>query len=416
MSYLRAQGSADKIGVIEMSPVFFTDIYKALLDHHLSALTEGSLWKENFAVVLLLYFIYGAGLSKRLGKPVITYGVDAGEMNRLNNFLSTYLTANIDKPIFRSRESAERAIANLKFDKAIVRVDSAWTVDARPASWAKKALVELGHDGKKRLVGFAFRNFFWWPVVPDFVKLSKWALGKRDKLYRYKSIFFHSYSKQDEERFDRFAADVARALDHAADEFGIQPVLVAMDTLDHDACKRVISKMKNSALFVSCRDFIGEEIAAILRQFSALVTTSYHAMVLSMPGLVPIAAVYGDERIPGVMKEVGLFEYLATDYMNENIYDWLEERIAYLLDEDGARQVREKIDAALPYYFAQMAMMGLDLRDLVEKSFEGFPLPEVDLDLPDSLLPRMPKGMEDRIRHEFRRLRQEESTILDQLN
>ena len=378
-----------KVNLTQINYVFFGSIFKLVLNNHIVSLVEGSCWKENFSSALLLYFLYGAGLAAVLGKPSFSYAVDAGEMNRINNFVS-WLLSNKTKLITRSADS-NKVLESIHLPGAINRVDTAWSMPSESPEWAKQKLMELGWDGKKPLLGLAFQNYFWWPVIPDLAKFARSKItGKAE--YQYKSVYFYDYDKKDRKEFEAFMKTCAEVVDWAADEYGVQPAIVAMEALDENACKELISHMKHSAILISCNEYVGTQIAAILRLLKMLITTRYHAMVLSMPGCVPFVGLSRDERIRGVMKETGLYDDYYVDYRTKDLAGVLKNKINTILsDEKQASRASEIIKQNLPYYYAQMGMLGLDIRDLVREKFPGIHIKDLDENNVLELVPYIPE-------------------------
>lgn len=378
-----------RVTLKEFSSFFFGSVYKYVLENHLVVLVEGSCWKENFASALLLYFLYGAGLARRLGKPSFSYAVDAGKMNKLNNYIS-WLLSQDTKLITRS-EPSSRVLENIGLPGAVHRVDTAWSMPTQSPEWAKNKLMELGWDGKKRLAGLAFQNYFWWPVVPNLLKFAK-SLVTGDKTNQYKLLYYYDYDKEDEKKFEVFMDQCLEYLEWMVREYDVQPVIVAMEALDEIACRALIAKMKTPAILISCKEYVGTEIGAILRQLSILTTTRYHAMVLAMPGLVPFIGLSRDERIMGVMKEIGEYDNYYVDYRNDNLTQVLHDKASRILGaaKEHARY-QTVIKKNLPYYYAQMGMLGLDIRNFVKEKFPGFAPLDIDEDNLENLVPFIPK-------------------------
>ncbi len=395
------------VNLFEFNSIFFKDIFKLALRNHMIVLVEGSCWKENFATALLLYFLYGAGLAHQLGKPCFSYAVDAGPMNKLNNYLSWLLSKDIDRLITRT-EDATQVLETIGLSGAVNRVDTAWSMPTETPDWARDRLRELGWDGKKRLIGLAAQNYFWWPVVPDFIRWGR-SLVTGDTTNQYKLVYFYDYSKDDEKVFDGFIGELADTMDWVAETYDAQPVIVAMEALDEKACRTAIDRMKHDAILISCNEYDGLQIGAILRQLSLLITTRYHAMVLSMPGSVPFIGLSRDERIRGVMRETGLYEHYYIDYRTEELGKTLRDKIGAIMDDpDEYERVRKVIDANLPYYFAQMSMLGLDIRNLVRECFPGFPLLNLNESDATALIPHIPPDLVARTKRKFRELRKKE--------
>jgi len=395
---------SNRVNLKPMSYIFFWDVFKNVVQNHVIVLVEGSCWKENFASALLYYFIFGTGLAAVLNKASFSYGVDAGPMNKFNNFLSWALCKDMDLIVTRSAEASDWVKKiNLRADK--LRVDTAWTLRTKPLEWGTEELKKLGWDGRKPLLGLAMQNFFWWPIVPDFVR---WLKG--DKEYNYRIIYYYDYDAEDRKQYESWRQTMAETLDWAAEKFGVQPVLIAMEALDHDSCMEVKALMKHAPLIVSCRTYVGVEIGSMLRSLSTLVTTRYHAMVLSMPGCVPFIGLSRDERIRGVMKETGLFGDYYVDYKTPDLSKVLQDKITRLLSAPEERKrVGKVIFDSLPYYFAQMALLGLDVRSVVKKRFPQAPIKKLNEDNPLELAPFVPEELKQATIKKFAELKARES-------
>lgn len=77
-----------------------------------------------------------------------------------------------------------------------------------------------------------------------------------------------------------------------------------MERLDEKACLDLRGRLRSeSALFLS-GDHSASVMTGVLRELSALVTSRYHAAVLSMETGCPIVAVSMDERLDNLMKEL----------------------------------------------------------------------------------------------------------------
>ncbi|MBI4668749.1 MAG: polysaccharide pyruvyl transferase family protein [Elusimicrobia bacterium] len=386
----------EKVGFLPMNAVFFWDVFKFVLRNHVVVLVEGSCWKENFAAALLFYFLYGAGLAAVLGKPCFSYAVDAGKMNGFNNWLSRALSKRMTRLIVRSADS-KTVLETIGLPGAIIRVDTAWSQEAKPLKWGHHMLSQRGWDGKKPLIGLAMQNFFWWPVVPDFVR---WIKGVKE--YQYKLLYYYDYDENDKKQYAEWTKTLARFMDWAAGKYNAQLVVVAMEALDNQACRDLTSIMKEKAILVSCNEFVGTEIASILRNLNLLVTTRYHAMVLSMPGAVPFIGLSRDERIRGVMKETGLYPDYYVDYSLPDLLEQLQKRTGQIMENAPERQrIAGTINSHLPYYYVQMARLGLDIRQMIRESFLGIPIKAANESDPLELVPFVPPELLSAVKQQF---------------
>jgi hypothetical protein len=128
-----------------------------------------------------------------------------------------------------------------------------------------------------------------------------------------------------------------------------------------------------------------------------------------MPGMVPFVGLSRDERIRGVMRETGLFDGYYLDYKTEGLEAKIVERADRLMSDDAEHaRVRQVINDNLPYYFAQMGMLGLDIRDLVHKEFPEFRLPGIDENDVISLIPHCPDFLVERAKAKYLELKRRE--------
>jgi|GEM_PF-536808 len=394
---------------IQMNAVFFWDVFKFVLNNHVVVLVEGSCWKENFSAALLLYFLYGGGLSAKLGKCCFSYGVDAGDMNWFNNMMSWHFSHRMDALITRSSDSS-KVLDKILLPDSWTRVDTAWTQRANTLDWARGVLRERGWDGKKPLVGLCMQNFFWWPIVPDFVRWVKTWFGA-SKEWQYKLLYFYDYDEEDMRQYENWKKMLAAHMDWAAEKYGVQPVLIAMEALDERSCKEAAAQMKNKAIIISCNEFVGIEIAALLRSLTILLTTRYHGMLLSMPGCVPFIGLSRDERIRGVMKETGLYDDYYLDYKDPEFAQKLKDKTARMMESEAERKrVSGVVRKNLPYYFAQMALLGLDIRKIIKKYYPRFEPVALNEDDPTKMIPFTPPELKDDIQKKFLELKREEAS------
>ena len=122
-----------------------------------------------------------------------------------------------------------------------------------------------------------------------------------------------------------------------------------------------------------------------------LVSSRFHAIVTSMPGLVPSAGITMDERIRNLMNDRNdpdLFLEVDEEDLAEKIL-----RIFHRLYDDG-ESIAEGIGRAIPRQLQLMGNMGIDFMDEVVKTYPEFPRK----DLPktwEAHLPPLPKVVSD---------------------
>jgi hypothetical protein len=132
-------------------------------------------------------------------------------------------------------------------------------------------------------------------------------------------------------------------------------------------------------------------------------------MVLAMPGCIPFVGLSRDERIRGVMKEVGLYDDYYVDYSTPDLVSVLQQKIRAIMGSAKENnRIRKVIEEHLPYYYAQMGLLGLDIRDLVRAEFPGITIKELDEDDVLELVPYVPPQYHKTTQKKFLELKKAE--------
>ena len=137
-----------------------------------------------------------------------------------------------------------------------------------------------------------------------------------------------------------------------------------MEALDRKACARLKEMLEApGAMFLSA-DCPAGVMTGILRSLDLLVTSRYHACVLSMEKGVPVVALSMDERLDGIMRELGLDrEYLLhTDDLDAGPDLLAAMRASWA----GRARIRRRILARLPRYKKELDGMGHFMKEYIE--------------------------------------------------
>jgi polysaccharide pyruvyl transferase WcaK-like protein len=348
--------------------------------YHMGVLSEGSCLKSKFANVLTLLFIGFAGAMKRQGKPCLAYGSEAGRMDPLIDRTARCLC---DETLFIARSRPSLQLINAMGLEGILGTDTAWTVVPAPASWAKEELVRRTNwDGEQPLLGVAVINPFWWPVKADLMKYL--AGGKRkNPQTHYAGWYFLQDSDERRALFHRYLSSIAEAVNTWTTNHHAQVVLFGMEALDQDACVRLQKQLRTPAPIFSAVYYDGYQLTALLRALSLLITSRYHARVLSMPAGVPSIAISMDERLRNLLAECGHLD----DYYVEAGDPQLSPRLMAALEKlwTHRTEIHTAMQAMLPRYLHRVADMGQAFRDFVGTAFPQFPLPPLGPDWRDYL-------------------------------
>ena len=317
----------ENVTLLPFSSIFPADLYRACSAHHAAILCEGSALKSGFANALTLFLCEAAGVMSAQGKPCIAYGVEAGYMEPFVERAAAglcrdaYFIARTDESLARLKKLGLRGHTG---------TDAAWNYDKaiRPDE-ADLLLRKQGWDGAKPLLGVAVINPFCWPVRPS---LWRWASG--DRSAQYDKWYFFSDSPARRKAFRQYIEEVAAGVRSFMRERDYFPVLIGMERLDENAVRALAGKLNRPGAMFLSGDYPAQAITGILRRLSMLVTSRYHAAVLSMETGCPIVAVSMDERLDGIMRELSLDEKYLFHVEDGN----LGGKIAAALSEAHAEQ------------------------------------------------------------------------------
>jgi hypothetical protein len=186
--------------------------------------------------------------------------------------------------------------------------------------------------------------------------------GPRARCYRWPYFFSSSTERR---RFsEKLAGGFASLADHIVESTGKAVALICMEQLDETFAGNVRQRMKypECARQFSARCFDASQMTLLLRALDLLVTSRYHAAVLSLAAGVPQVAVGHDTRLATIYQDVGLRERwfmepctksgAAWDLSETQFFAELRERVDLLLKDPGqqkeqlARGYSEHLDRA----------------------------------------------------------------------
>ncbi len=361
-STLRYLTENERLSVVGINPVFVFCMARLVARSDMVVLAEGSCFKENFSPVLLWFFMYAAELAERLGLPVIAYGVDAGPLSKPNARWAREVAERMDLLMTRTAAAKER-LREIEVEREVeVTADTAFTLVPASAEWAGAVLAGGGVDLERPLVGIAFEEFFWWPVVASPLKA---LFGV--KADRYRSIYYHSWGVDGRRRSAAMKDAVAAFANWVEQEYGAGVILFAMESLDAGPCRDVANIIGRKIPIFDADHASASQMAALLRRLDLLVTCRYHALVLSMGGYVPVIGVGHDERIETIMEELGLLRDYFISHQEELIFDRLRDATRRIMSERDS--IRARIESALPSYFERMAENGRLFSRVVRENF-----------------------------------------------
>lgn len=359
--------------IIHYNSVFFKDLLNAVSKNHMVVLCEGSCFKSKFANALSVLMAGSAGMMDIQGKKAIAYGSEVGDMDKkLENFIQKYC----QNAFIISRSAPSHRLVQEMGMKGDLGTDTAWTFEPGPEDWAVNKLKEAGWDGKKPIMGLAVINPFIWPVKPNLMRFLLKNKKLKEMEDHYDKWYFFTYDDERKKQFNYYISSIADAANEFMKEHDVFPVVIGMERLDFNANKELQKKLnfKNGKAPIFCSiDYDGYQMVSILHKLNILLSSRYHAIVLSMIAGVPSGGVTMDERITNIMEERGHLDNLCV-WVDENN---LKNKILNILNElwDNGDEISEAIYKKIPEYLKKMSYMGKIMKDFVRINFPNIKLP-----------------------------------------
>ncbi len=197
-------------------------------------------------------------------------------------------------------------------------------------------------------VGFAPVEFNIWPVR---IRL----FGRGRNCYHWP--YYYSWNKRRAARSRALVAAWAGLIADVVRRRGWDAELIAMDEIDVGICNQILDvlapdvRARTRTIFAD--DVPPPAMVSELRRLSYLVTSRYHAAVLSMEGSVPQMALYGDERLLTIYRDLDLENHAIcsdTVGLDAELLDAFERLVQH------ADQQRGHLRARLDDYFVPKCM------------------------------------------------------------
>ncbi len=309
--------------IAPINSIFFFDIRKLVKEHDILLLVEGSCYMDTWTSALLWAFLWATKCARDFKKISIAYAVDVGHLSSFNKWLVKREASKTDLILVRT-ESAAQELQKIGV-KALIQTTADCAFTFKTEKEDAEILSELWPESNSGVVGLAPIDFYLWPVV-----MRPW--GKKENLYKWP--YYYPRSKWRTDGSEQLAFKWAEEVDRIIEKHGKRVALICMEELDEPLALRIRNKMKNPemAKIFSSRKYNASAMTSILRNLELLVTSRYHASVLSLAAQVPQIAVGHDTRLRGFYKELGLENYLL-DYMSPEIWHKLDEKVNELLED-----------------------------------------------------------------------------------
>ncbi len=285
------------VRIVRMPTLFFAKVWRLVARHDLVVLVEGSTFMDSWGSALLSYFLWTARCAQLQRKPCLAYAVDAGELCPRNRRRTARVASGIDLIVTRAAAAAERLRACGVGTQIEVTADNAFTFEPDPGD--ADILQRAWPEATGGVAGLAVVDFHLFPGV--FAPFSR----KKD-LYKWPYAFSRSPERRGAAA--ALAAEYAEFADWLVIEQKRSVALLCMEELDgaiaQDAWRRM--EHKDQARIFSSREYSASQMTGLLRGLDLLVTSRYHAAVLSLARQVPQIAVGHDLRLRSLYDELGL--------------------------------------------------------------------------------------------------------------
>ncbi|MGH9492989.1 MAG: polysaccharide pyruvyl transferase family protein [Terriglobales bacterium] len=373
-------GDATQVHLPDIFPPF---LHREVRRYHGVVACEGSMFKSKFANALTTMMIGSLGIAAAENKLSVGYGGDADHMDRLLAAMCRrYCRHSL---VITRNEESRNILAELGVPTEL-GTDTGWTFEPHPPEYARKVLRDSGWDERTPVLILCPINPFFWPVKPSLVKFALHGLTGAYKDSHYRTVYFHNSGPAVDAAFQRYLTAWANAVNAFRTQHDVFPVLVGTERLDADACRRLAERLGGAPVFTS-EQYDIYQLVSILRAARLMVSSRYHAVVTSMPALVPSAGVTMDERIRNLMRERGHTDLLAAVDDPE-----LESKILAMLEKlmREGDAIAGGIGRTVVRNLKVMARMGTCFEQQVLRRHPEFPVRSGPLSWEDYLPPLSP--------------------------
>jgi polysaccharide pyruvyl transferase WcaK-like protein len=361
-----SQGYFEGTAQVHLPDIFPPFLRDEVPKHHGVVACEGSMFKSKFANALATMMIGSLGIAAAQNKLSVGYGAEAGHMDPLiAKMCSRYCRNSL--VITRNEES--RTLLRELGVPTELGTDTGWTFEPHPAEYGQKALRDAGWDGRAPVMAVCPINPFEWPVKASVAKFALHGLTGAYKDSHYRSVYFHTSGPQADRALDHYLNAIANAVDAFRKQRNVFVILVGTERLDGRPAQRIAKKLGGLPVFTS-DEYNMYEMVSILRTCHMMVSSRYHGIVTSMPGLVASAGITMDERIRNLMRERGHQDLL----MNVDDPD-LEPRLLVAMDKlcKEREAIADAIARTVVRNLKVMARMGVYFEEEVQRRYPDFP-------------------------------------------
>ncbi len=300
--------------------LFFVDARKFVKESDLIMLVEGSCYMDSWGSALLWYYLLTTKYAHDMHKTCIGYSVDAGRASRFNRWLIRREASKTNLILTRTQAAADR-LKTWKVTAPIdVTADNAFAFPTKPAD---EGLLSRIWPEASHVVGIAAENIYLWPAI-----IRLWG----PKRYCYRWPYYYTHSSACLKKGELLADVLAVQADELVEKYNKHVALLGMEGLDTTFVHKVHGLMKHAdkARVFTSAEYNASQMTCILRSLELLITSRYHAGVLSLAKQVPQTAIGHDLRIRDLYADLGITEFFV-DHEDPDRYKILSDNVEKLL-------------------------------------------------------------------------------------
>ncbi len=336
--YLR---ESPTLRIVRMPSIFVAATRRLVCEHDVVVLVEGSAYMDTWTSALLWYFLWATRCAHAERKPSLAYAVDAGQLRPRNQRLVRRVASTTDLIIARSHGAAERLRTWGVTAPIESTADNAFAFEPRDEEreWARAVVSE----GERPMLGISAVDVYRWPVV-----IRPWGRAEN----RYWWPYYFSDSPARRRASAALALRYARLADHTVERHDRSIALICMEELDEPIAQAIFARMlhRDRARIFSSREHDASRMTALLQSLDALVTSRYHASVLSLAAAVPQLAVGHDLRLRTLYEELGIADRYFFTPDEPDAFERVARAVDELLTDPG--QVRDELRAGYEAHLA----------------------------------------------------------------
>jgi polysaccharide pyruvyl transferase WcaK-like protein len=308
--------------ITHLPTIYFSTLHRLVRENDLIMLVEGSTYMDTWSSALLWAYLWTTRCAHTMGKPVLAYAVDAGQLkSRINRRLVQTEASKTSLIVTRAAAASERLRAVGVTAPIEVTADNAFVFQTNPADAG--ILCRDWPDAGPNVVGMALVDFFQWPVV-----MKAW--GPKEDCYKWP--YYFTRNPEQTRATEKLARSYAALADDMIVRYRKSVALIGMEELDEVLLRKVQGFMvhPDRARIFCSRTYNASQMVSIL------LTSRYHACVLSLAAQVPQVAVGHDLRLKTIYQELGLFEDFFLEPDVDTLYENLSSRVEKLVADPSS--------------------------------------------------------------------------------